>query len=333
MGRPRPAVTAPAAPGPLGRNAMRLARAALTLAVVAYVYRKVDWSTLSGSLRLVRPPRLLAAAALQGLAAAAASTRWRLLLREQGIRVSWPAALRLTLVGLFFNFFLLGSIGGDAARFVGALRHDGASKAKLARSLVQDRLIGLFALLLILAGALAVYRPVVAADRVLGSVALIVYAANAAFLLAAGALWLLGPARGQSPAGGPGLKWKFGLDSARASFPRGTFLGAMALSLANHALSITAAFEAAHGAGIPISLPAAALVIETTALALSLPITIAGLGVRDGMLLWLLGLFGLGAGGAAVRLSACLLGVGLLWALIGGLVSHMPTGAGEAERG
>ena len=312
---------------------MRIGRAVLTLAVVAYVYRKVDWGVLSGSLRVTHPLRLLAAAAFQGLAAAAASARWRLLLGEQGIRVSWRTALRLTLVGLFFNFFLLGSIGGDAARFVGALRHDGASRGRLALSLVQDRLIGLFALLLILSGALLLNAPLAASDRTLGAVALLVYAASAAFTLAAAILWLMGPPREKPPADGPGRPGVFSLDSLRASYPRRTFPGALGLSLVNHALSVTAAYEAARGAGIPITLAATALVIETTALALSLPITIAGLGVRDGMLLWLLGLFGLGAGGAAVRLSACLLGVGLLWAFIGGLASQLPSGAREPDPG
>ena len=304
---------------------MLFGRIAITLLVVGYVYRKVDWGTLAGTLRLTDPARLLLAAAIQGTAAVVAATRWRLLLGEQGIPMAWRQAARLTMIGLFFNVFLLGSIGGDAARFVGAFRHDGRSKARAALSLAQDRVIGLGALLLLLSCALLLFRTILASDRRLEALALVVFGGCAAFLLGAAVLALLGPAKSadREPAA---LSWRsVNLDLLRSSFPRRTFGAALGLSLVNHGLSIAAAYEAAHASGIALSPAGAALVLEATALALSLPITVAGLGVRDGMLLWLLGLLGFHDTGSAVRLSACLLGIGLLWALIGGVLFYMPS--------
>ena len=61
-----------------------------------------------------------------------------------------------------------------------------------------------------------------------------------------------------------------------------------------------------------------------TALALSLPITIAGLGVRDGMIIWMLSAFGFRDMGAAAGVSACMLGAALVLSLAGGLAFYWP---------
>jgi uncharacterized YccA/Bax inhibitor family protein len=75
--------------------------------------------------------------------------------------------------------------------------------------------------------------------------------------------------------------------------------------------------------GLEIPFPAAAVVLGATALAVSLPLTLVGLGVRDGMLLWLLAAFGFRSTGQAIALSGCLLGVTLFWALVGGVALHL----------
>jgi len=72
------------------------------------------------SLRLTDPVRLRWRL-LQGCATVIAAARWRMLLANQGIQLSRRRAVRLTLIGVFFNLFFLGSVGGDAARFAGTL--------------------------------------------------------------------------------------------------------------------------------------------------------------------------------------------------------------------
>jgi len=52
--------------------------------------------------------------------------------------------------------------------------------------------------------------------------------------------------------------------------------------------------------------------------------TIAGLGVRDGMLIWLLAIFGFRATGQAISLSICLLSISLFWAFAGGVAFFWP---------
>ena len=45
-----------------------------------------------------------------------ATVRWQILLRIQGIRLNWLRTGAIVMIGLFFNQFLPGGVGGDAMR-------------------------------------------------------------------------------------------------------------------------------------------------------------------------------------------------------------------------
>src|SRR6266487_567386 len=45
-----------------------------------------------------------------------ATVRWQMLLRIQGITLRWLRTFAIVMIGLFFNMFLPGLVGGDAAR-------------------------------------------------------------------------------------------------------------------------------------------------------------------------------------------------------------------------
>ena len=47
---------------------------------------------------------------------ALATVRWQMLLRIQGIMLSWLRALAIVMIGLFFKMFLPSLVGGDAVR-------------------------------------------------------------------------------------------------------------------------------------------------------------------------------------------------------------------------
>lgn len=311
-------------PSGLSKRLLLLGRLAATVLIAAYVYRTINWRTLSDTLRATRPLLLACAGVLQGCSLAAVVTRWRMLLREQGIDVGWSTAGRLSLIGLYFNLLLPGSIGGDASRFLGTLQHAPNQKHRLALSLLQDRVMGLGALLLLLGAFLVFHGPDFGGNRALHSVAVGVLVGCVAFVLLAGASWLLRRAVATGADGGR-TRWTVRVGRALCSvIPGRSFLPVLALSLANHALFIAMGCVAAHAVGIPIAYADAAIVFCVTALVLSLPITIAGLGVRDGMLIWMLSAFGFRNAGAAVGLSACMLGIALVWALMGGLAFYLP---------
>jgi glycosyltransferase 2 family protein len=96
---------------------------------------------------------------LGGLVALALLTawRWRWLVRALGLALSASEAVRYTFYGIFFNLFVPGSTGGDVVKAWYAARRTGrATKAVV--SVLVDRLVGLFALVLFAAAVLFVAR-------------------------------------------------------------------------------------------------------------------------------------------------------------------------------
>lgn len=80
--------------------------------------------------------------------------RWHLLLRVIALPVTWRQSLRISFLGYLFNFFSLGTVGGDALRaFLVAQRCPGR-RAEAAATVIVDRVLGLFALFLLAASTL-----------------------------------------------------------------------------------------------------------------------------------------------------------------------------------
>jgi hypothetical protein len=78
----------------------------------------------------------------------AAAIRWQILLRVQNIRLSLPRISGLFLIGMFYNQFLPGGTGGDIIKSYLLLKETD-KKAGALLAVVFDRLIGLVALVVI----------------------------------------------------------------------------------------------------------------------------------------------------------------------------------------
>jgi glycosyltransferase 2 family protein len=72
--------------------------------------------------------------------------RWQILMRVQGMFMSWRRAIMLFFVGLFFNLFMPGYTGGDFARLFYLMREFPQKKKEAILTVVMDRLIGVAAL-------------------------------------------------------------------------------------------------------------------------------------------------------------------------------------------
>lgn len=84
-----------------------------------------------------------------------ATVRWQILLRIQGIRLSWLKAGAIVMIGLFFNQFLPGGVGGDAMRLYFVFKLVPGRKVGATLSVAMDRLLGLLALLFLAAMSLS----------------------------------------------------------------------------------------------------------------------------------------------------------------------------------
>ena len=79
----------------------------------------------------------------------AAAIRWQILLRVQNIRLHLPRLSGLFLIGMFYNQFLPGGTGGDIIKSYLLLKETTEHKAGALLAVVFDRLIGLVALVAI----------------------------------------------------------------------------------------------------------------------------------------------------------------------------------------
>jgi uncharacterized membrane protein YbhN (UPF0104 family) len=99
---------------------------------------------------IAQPPDYLAAFALFALGGVVFFTqfiRWYYLVRALDLPFSMWNAFRLGLVGLCFNFFLPGSIGGDLMKAFYVIQDHPERKAAAVSTIIADRLIGLFGLI------------------------------------------------------------------------------------------------------------------------------------------------------------------------------------------
>ena len=83
--------------------------------------------------------------------------RWQILMRVQGMYMSWRRAVVLFFVGLFFNLFMPGYTGGDFARLFYLMKEFPSQKKEAILTIVMDRLIGMLSLV-VTAGITTVLR-------------------------------------------------------------------------------------------------------------------------------------------------------------------------------
>ncbi len=93
---------------------------------------------------------ILGAALVVTLAAVSITfVRWYCLVRAAGVPFLMRDAFRLGFLGFLFNFFSLGIIGGDVLKAVFLARSSEGQRVEAAASVVIDRLIGLYGMLVV----------------------------------------------------------------------------------------------------------------------------------------------------------------------------------------
>jgi uncharacterized protein (TIRG00374 family) len=102
------------------------------------------WRTLM----LVSPTAMVASLGFMGLTVFLGAVRWHMVLGVQGLALPMGRTLSISLIAQFFNAFLLGSSGGDLLRAYYAARETHHKKTEAVVTVLVDRLIGLFSLLL-----------------------------------------------------------------------------------------------------------------------------------------------------------------------------------------
>jgi uncharacterized membrane protein YbhN (UPF0104 family) len=118
------------------------------LVLLVYLFQRQGWDEIRDAFRQITLWRFILCLFLVFISRLAVVSRWYFLLSSVE-EVTWWHTLRITFAGLFASNFLPTTVGGDVVRLAGAIQAD-IDGFISAASLVVDRLIGMFGMVLAL---------------------------------------------------------------------------------------------------------------------------------------------------------------------------------------
>jgi glycosyltransferase 2 family protein len=260
------------------------AKILLSVALFAYVVAKVSPKDIWATTRRADPTLLLVSAGLLFFSNLVGSWLWARLLRARGVDIPYRKAASYYFVGLFFNNFLPSNIGGDIARISDASKH-ATHVSPVFSATLMDRLIGVLSIAFV-----AVLASFAAIDR-LHMVA--IYATIFLVFLVALGLFLSIFSRKVLMA----FEWPFRVVGARgieAVISRlmddlhgfknqgSALVVAIAASTLVQITRILVHYTVGLALGVRVAMGSYFLFVPVLAALVSLPISLNGLGIREG---------------------------------------------------
>jgi len=304
------------------RRLLFVLKLVFSLSILAVIIlTKAPLAEIGRVLSGVRLPWILIAFALNAVGLLASAYRWQILARVQGDEIPLAFLAKSYLVGLFFSHFLPSSFGGDIVRIWDGSRYS-RSLLKSSAIVAVERGTGL-AVLFFFALVASLFRVEMARDIPFIWVSLALGAGGLAlvafFLLPVSGRWLSRlPARGWlGRIREKTLEFRsFVLQYARrpGPFMLATFWAfVLQVNVVIYYYLIGLAF------GLPIPFLDYFIIIPIVLLVQIVPVTINGLGLREGAYIALFAAYGTTAG-TAVSFSIVDVALRLVVGIIGGLV-------------
>lgn len=320
------------------KNKMKLGlviRLFVTTIILAYLWFKLDWIELGGKLIRTDPVYLALALLIAGVTVVLSGLRWWLLLKIQKIYLPFKTTQALTFIGQFFNLFLLGSTGGDFIKGVYVIKYAPLQKTHAALSIAVDRILGLFILLFLVLLAIPWQIKVISANSTIISVTytmLVIFIGAIAFFAIIfltpyerlpevfHKIWENIPIRRSIILVVEGLRQHLRSPSL--------LFASISCSFAIWLLVFLSGYFIAQAIDLEVSYMQSLVIISIVVCAISLPISIGGHGVREGMFILMFALYGIvqmkkGVGSGqelAVLFSLFFFAIFSIWGLLGGAV-------------
>lgn len=127
------------------RHALTVLKIIISVVLLVWLLQRIGIEHILYQLQSASRYWLAIALLVFGVSNILGAVQWFLLLRSQKFQFSFLHVLSYYLVGLFFNNFLIGYVGGDALRIYDVARKTGDSTIAVS-SVVLDRFIGFFTL-------------------------------------------------------------------------------------------------------------------------------------------------------------------------------------------
>lgn len=309
----------PKAKAPLRRSTVRLLKAGVSLTLLAFLFSRVEIAQLRDSLAAYRWPTLAWALVLLASGTMLSALRWWILLPE----VSYGRLFRYSFIGQFYAFVLPGQLAGEAIK-AWRISRGRADGPRIAASVMIDRLVGVIGLLVLgMVGLICSDQQV--ASRMLPlfiaasfGLLVILFVASSRRM----GTWVMSPLRRIS-ARFPRTVFLVDLfvtflDSWRGYCARPLRLVAsLLLGVLFQATAVLIYMLLAADMGISVAVCDWAWIVGVTSVAVLLPVSIAGIGLREGALVGCLAILSIN-NASAIALSVGVLAVMIAGALIGG---------------
>ena len=266
-------------------------KAAITAGLVWLVLRGVDLGAALERMAGLSLGSGVLAVAVLAAHCFVAGWRWTIVMRLFGPVLAVPTAIRLFFEGYFFNNALPSTVGGDAVRVWRAVKL-GLPLGAGVNGVLLDRITGLSGLfILVAAGQPLLYARIEdPAVRLAFAAILLAGVAGIALLIAARRI----PDRLVPAALREGLANLS--EATRAAYLHpAVSLPVLGLSVVVHGLIVTSVYIIAVGLGLEIGLFESLVLVPAVILLSTIPVSIGGWGLREGLMVVALGLAGVPA--------------------------------------
>lgn len=307
------------------KTILTILQVVVTLGILVWIFhdphKRAD---MFDALRHADPFWIFIGIGAYGIVEILAAARWQILLRVQGIRIGWLRLGSLLMIGIFFNQFMPGGTGGDVVKIYYLLKETPGKKAQALLAVLIDRVIGLVGLIL-LTGLIISQRyewlQQTEITKNLTWTLLAILGASLGGVAVSFALTGLGLVH-RLPARMPFREKLVELSVAYNLYARAwkASLLAIGVSIGVHIGSFTVFYAAARALRVSIPLIDFAAVMPIINTLASLPISVGGTGVREGLFQALLsGLCGVREADAVV-ISLTGFAMVLFWGIVGGII-------------
>jgi len=247
------------------------------------------------------------------------AVRWTVLSRPLGIKTPFQDLVQYYLIGMFFNLFAPSTVGGDVTRIYYLVKDEEAhaqgrpvTTVHAAMSVLMDRAIGMVVLVWIGALALLLF-PYYAVPHTIRTVTFLLALGLLAGVALAPALRRFLPEDGHQLA----VKLRLALRSYRLHWR--ALMAAGMLSLVVHLIQAWMHTVMARALGLELPFSFCLIVYPLVGTFSAIPISLNGLGLREGGYIFLLAVVGIGTE-QAIAFGILLFLIVALDSLLGGLI-------------
>jgi uncharacterized membrane protein YbhN (UPF0104 family) len=309
------------------RAVLLLVKAAVSICLLYLALRSIHPGALIVRIKGADPAWIATAVGLLALQAAVVGLRWRMVARPLTDRLTAAVAIELSFIGLFFSQVLPSTVGGDAVR-IWVLARRGAGWKTAAYSVLVDRVAGVAVLAVIVLACLPWTLRLLHNPLAQSMLMLIGFGAIGASAVFAG----LGVVRLQAFERFALTRHLTAAAQLALTLCRTPSLasGIAASSFFTHGLSVAAIWMCARAVGAPVSFLDLLFLLPPVILVSTVPVSIAGWGVREATMGLAFGWAGLMTN-EGVNVSLLFGAVSFVVGAFGGLVWILS--AEKAERG